>query len=250
MSFDPALLQPAVLAFGIASFILGGLVKGTLGVGLPLVVVPLLSLALPSPTAIALVSVPVVASNLLQVWQASPGTRQVRRFLPLSVCLVLATIVTVPMTLAMAPRTLSMLLAGAVLLAVATMTFNPRLDIAPRHERFASAAVGLLSGLLGGVSSLTGPVVITYLTSLRLTREQFVGTVSVIYLFGMAPLYMALAWAGRLGVSELGLSLLACLPVFAGMALGKRLRYTLSEALFRRLLLGFLVLVAVALLLK
>ena len=48
--------------------------------------------------------------------------------------------------------------------------------------------------------ALTGPVVITYLTSLRLTREQFVGTVSVIYLFGMAPLYLALAWAGRLGV--------------------------------------------------
>lgn len=154
------------------------------------------------------------------------------------------------MTLAMSPRTLSALLAGAVLLAVAAMAFNPKLDIAPRHERIASAAVGLLSGLLGGVSSLTGPVVITYLTSLRLTREQFVGTVSVIYLFGMAPLYLALAWAGRLGVSELGLSLLACLPVFAGMALGKRLRYALSEALFRQLLLGFLVLVALALLLK
>lgn len=80
MSFDPALLQPVVLAFGIAAFVLGGLVKGTLGVGLPLVVVPLLSLVLPSPTAIALVSVPVVASNILQVWQASPGSRQVRRF--------------------------------------------------------------------------------------------------------------------------------------------------------------------------
>jgi uncharacterized protein len=250
LTFDSALLQPEVLAFGIAAFMLGGLVKGTLGVGLPLVVVPLLTLVLPSPTAIALVSVPVVASNVVQVWQASPDSRQVRRFWPLIVCLVLATIVTVPMTLALSPRALNAMLAGAVLLAVVAMAFNPTLAIAPRHERLASAGVGLLSGLLGGVSSLTGPVVITYLTSLRLSREQFVGTVSVIYLCGMAPLYIALAAVGRLGIQELGLSLAACLPMFAGMAVGKRLRYALSEALFRQLLLGFLVVVALALLLK
>lgn len=251
MSFDLGVLQaPSLLAFAVAAFVLGGLVKGTLGVGLPLVVVPLLSLVAPSPTAIALVSVPVVASNIVQVWQAAPGSRQVKRFWPLIVCLVIATALTVPMTLALSPRALNAMLAVAVLLAVVAMAFNPTLTIQPGHEKLASAGVGLLSGLLGGVSSLTGPVVITYLSSLRLSREQFVGTISVIYLFGMLPLYLAMAAVGRLGVSELGLSLVACLPMFAGMAVGKRLRYRLSEAVFRKLLLGFLVVVAIALLFK
>lgn len=72
----------------------------------------------------------------------------------------------------------------------------------------------------------------------------------MIYLFGMAPLYLAMAAVGRLGMSELGLSLVACLPMFAGMAVRKRLRYRLSEAVFRNLLLGFLVIVAIALLFK
>lgn len=72
----------------------------------------------------------------------------------------------------------------------------------------------------------------------------------MIYLFGMAPLYLAMAAVGRLGVSELGLSLVACLPMFAGMAVGKRLRYRFSETVFRKLLLGFLVIVAIALLFK
>jgi uncharacterized protein len=244
------LQQPMLLAYAVFTFVLGGLVKGTLGVGLPLVVVPMLSLILPSPTAIALVSVPVVFSNVVQVWQAAPGSRQIKRFWPLTLCLVLATVATVPMTLALAPKTLNAMLAVAVLLAVAAMTFNPTLTISPKRERLASAGVGLLSGLLGGVSSLTGPVIITYLSSLRLSREQFVGTISVIYLFAMLPLYLAMAAVGRLGVSELGLSLLACLPMFVGMAVGKRLRYRLSEGVFRKLLLGFLVAVAIALLLK
>ena len=249
MNFDLGALQhPVAMAVALVAFVLGGLVKGTIGVGLPLVVVPLLSLVLPSPTAIALVSVPVVASNVVQIWQAAPGSRQIKRFWPLIVCLVAATVLTVPMTLALSPRALNGMLAVAVLLAVAAMAFNPTLVIQPRHEKWASAGVGLLSGLLGGVSSLTGPVVITYLSSLRLTREQFVGTISVIYLCGMVPLYLAMAAVGRLGVSELGLSLLACLPMFLGMAIGKRLRYRLSEVLFRKLLLAFLVIVALGLL--
>lgn len=251
LTFDLGVLQdPSVLALAVLAFALGGLVKGILGVGLPLVVVPLLSLVAPSPTAIALVSVPVVFSNVLQVWQAAPGSRQIKRFWPLTFCLVVATVVTVPMTLALSPKALNAMLAVAVLLAVAAMTFNPTITISPERERLVSAGIGLLSGLLGGVSSLTGPVIITYLSSLRLSREQFVGTISVIYLFAMLPLYLAMAAVGRLGVSELGLSLVACLPMFAGMAVGKRLRYRLSEAVFRKLLLGFLVLVAIGLLLK
>ena len=131
-----SLLQdPATVAWGVLAFVLGGLVKGTMGVGLPLVVVPLLSLLLPSPTAIALVSVPVVMSNLVQTWQATPATRQAKRFTPLIVCMVLATVVTVPMTLALPVKTLNAMLAGAVLLAVVTMAYNPVLNIQPQQER-------------------------------------------------------------------------------------------------------------------
>jgi uncharacterized protein len=192
----------------------------------------------------------VVLSNVVQVWQATPETRQARRFAPLIVCMVLATVVTVPMTLALSAKALNTMVAGSVLLAVATMAFNPVLAIKPEHEGRFSAGVGLLSGLLGGVSSLTGPVVITYFMSLRLSREQFVGSISLIYLWAMLPLYVAMAFVGRLGVSELGLSVLACGPMFAGMWAGKRLRGHLSEVLFRRLLLVFLTLLALALVVK
>ncbi|MEN9538563.1 MAG: hypothetical protein RLZZ126_798, partial [Pseudomonadota bacterium] len=236
--------------WGLVAFVLGGLVKGTLGVGLPLVVVPLMSLVVPSPTAIALVSVPVVVSNAVQCWQATPATRQAKRFAPLIFWLVLATVVTVPMTLALSAKALNAMLAGAVLLAVVTMAWNPQLHIQPQYERRVSAGVGLVSGLLGGVSSLTGPVIITYLMSLRLERDQFVGTISLVYLWAMLPLYVAMAVVGRLGVQELGLSVVACGPMFVGMWLGRHLRGHLSEALFRRLLLMFLSLLACGLLLK
>ena len=243
-------LTAPVIAFAVFAFALGGLVKGALGVGLPLVVVPLLSLVLPSPLAIALVAVPILSSNVWQIMDSQAPLSQVRRFSPLLITLVVATVITVPMTLALSARGLNIMLAVAVFTAVILMAFNPTLNISARHEKLASAAVGAVSGVMGGISSLTGPIIITYLLALRLPRETFVGTISVIYLASSTPLYLAMAAVGRFGWAELLLSALAMLPVFAGMAVGKRIRHHLSEVWFRRVLLAFLSIIAVALVLK
>jgi len=73
MPVDGVALSLLVLWFAcFGAIVLGGLVKGTLGVGLPLVVLPLLSLLLPAPRAMGLLVMPVLLSNL---WQAIEGKR-------------------------------------------------------------------------------------------------------------------------------------------------------------------------------
>lgn len=239
-----------MLMVGSLIFMLGGLVKGVLGIGLPLVVVPLLSLGQPAARAIAMVAVPVLLSNGWQAWDSGFSWPGVRRFLPLIVALLVTTLLTVPMTLAMPEATLRTVLALAVLLAVLLNALPLRLNVPPERERYWSFGVGALSGVMGGVSSLTGPIIIGYLVSLRLPREVFVGTISIIYLAGAIPLYGSMAAQGRFGARDLLLSALALLPMALGLALGKRLRGKLSEVVFRRLLLGFLVAVALMLILK
>lgn len=233
-----------------AALLTGGLVKGALGVGLPLVAVPLLSLGMPPHLAIALLVVPVLASNF---WQAVEGGRLVpslQRFGGLIAAQFLATVLTVRMTLALSASQLSAMLAGAVLLAVALMAWKPTLQISASRERAVGVGVGLLSGLLGGVSSLTGPVIITYLMALRLRRDEFVGSISIIYLSAALPLYGAMLLFGRLGPTELTGSLLALVPMAAGLLAGKALRQHLDDNRFRRVLLVFLIVLAILLLLK
>jgi uncharacterized membrane protein YfcA len=234
----------------LAALLAGGLVKGALGVGLPLVAVPLLSLGMPPHLAIALLVVPVLASNL---WQAVEGGRllpSLQRFGGLIAAQFVATVLTVRMTLALSASQLNAMLAGAVLLAVALMAWKPTLQISASRERSVGVGVGLLSGLLGGVSSLTGPVIITYLMALQLRRDEFVGSISIIYLSGALPLYGAMLLFGRLGPGELTGSLLALLPMAAGLLAGKALRQRLDDNRFRRLLLAFLVVLALLLLFK
>ncbi|HYF57644.1 MAG TPA: sulfite exporter TauE/SafE family protein [Burkholderiaceae bacterium] len=241
---------PWLLAAVAVAFLLGGVVKGLLGVGLPLVAMPLLALLIPSPKAIALMALPILLSN---VWQAADGGHAraaLRRFAWLLVPMMVATLVAVRLTLTMPEPTLRATVAAALLVAVALMAWNPRLDIDARGERRWGVAVGLASGLMGGASSLMGPLLIAYLTALRLDRETFVGSISVIYLAGAVPLFGAMALAGVLSLPEVVLSALGLAPMALGMTIGRAARRHVSEAKFRRLLLAFLVTVAISLVVR
>jgi uncharacterized membrane protein YfcA len=154
------------------------------------------------------------------------------------------TVFAVHWTLSFSVKQLNMLVAFAVVLAVISMLFKPSFQIPRDKERWVGAMVGTLSGMLGGVSSLMGPILISYMMSLKLQRDEFVGCISVIYLNAAWPLYMAMYGFGRMELMDLGYSFLALVPMALGLKTGQKLRHRLSEDAFRKVLLAFLVLVA------
>lgn len=226
---------------------LGGVVKGALGVGLPLVAVPLLSLIILAPQAIGLLVVPVLVSNMLQARQGGRLAFAIRRFGPLMAGQLVATLLAVHWSQQLSVKGLNIAIALTVISAVVIMVLQPSGEIPARHQRWVGPVVGAVAGALGGLSSLTGPLLITYLMALRLGREEFVGSISIIYLFGAVPMYAAMLWWDRFGWAEVGWSCLGLLPVYVGMKLGGRLRGCMSEELFRRALLGFLTLLSMML---
>lgn len=239
-----------MLAASAAMFVLGGVVKGTLGVGLPLVVVPLLSLLMPAPQAMGLLVLPVLLSNALQALEGGRLRYAVRRFWPLMLAQLVATVIAVQLSMLMSLKALNSAIAFTVITAVVLMAVQPRGEIPARHQAWAGPVVGAVAGFLAGLSSLTGPILIAYLMALRLKRDEFVGSISIIYLLGAIPMYGAMLGWGRFGWTEVGWSFLALVPMYAGMRAGAALRHRLSEIVFRRLLLAFLALLSVLLLFK
>jgi len=57
-----------------------GMTKGVIGVGLPIVAVPLLSMIVPLPTAVAIVAIPLLLTNLTQACTGDPSLSRSRRF--------------------------------------------------------------------------------------------------------------------------------------------------------------------------
>jgi uncharacterized protein len=243
-------LPLSALAFIAAAFVLGGVVKGTLGVGLPMFVIPILSHSMPPARAIAILLLPVLVSNLWQLLQSGISREGLRRFMPLVVGLVVTTLLTVRATLNLPEDTLRIIVACVVLVAVALLSFNWQPKGELKREPIWSAGVGLISGIMGGVSTLSGPLIISYLMALKLPREIFVGTVSAIYFAGAVSIYGSMIAMDQIDQSQLVTSFAALLPMSIGLLVGQRLRGKLSDQVFRRVMLGFLCVVALGLIYK
>ena len=89
----PALLSyltdPQFLLIASLFLLLGGGIKGVIGLGLPLVSVPLLTYLLPVPVAISVLAAPVMVANCYQAMRGGLLVPVLRRIWPLLVAMVI-----------------------------------------------------------------------------------------------------------------------------------------------------------------
>jgi uncharacterized membrane protein YfcA len=232
------------------SLFAGGAVKGLVGLGLPVVGMPLLTLALQLKTAIAILVVPLVVSNLSQSFEGGLFRWTLRRFWPTLTTLFVSAVVSTQALIAFPERTL-FTVAGTAIIVLPLLTYSyPALRIGPSLERWLGPCVGAIGGFLGGVSAFYGPPLMIFLAALRLTKAEFVPAISLMFFVGALGLTVGLLGFGVTGTRELGLSALATLPVFVGMSLGRRVRIALNERQFALLLLAIYVMIGTIFLLR
>lgn len=249
LSFDGGTLSVA-LACTVA-VLSGGVVKGATGVGLPMIAVPLMLQVVSAPLAITLMAVPVLASNLLQLDDRNLLAGAVTRFWALILALLVATVIGANALVAASPRAMNI---GLGLVTVAMALMQMRRGAAERrpvrHERLLSPLVGLVAGLLGGISSFSGPPLVAYLLRLNLPSHAFVVTISLFYVCGSIPLYISLIASDAVGWPVLLGSLALGAPAYGGLLIGQRLRQALNERQFRRAITGVLMISGLSLLIK
>lgn len=251
MSFPVALpFEPVLLLWIGAVFLLAGLVKGTIGLGLPSISLGLLAATLDIKLAMILLLAPNVVTNL---WQAFSGGHFVALLKRLWLFLLCAALAIWPGSAALAlvdAKALGALL-GLLLVVYALLgLLRPPLSMAPRHEIWAGPLTGAVNGLLTG---LTGSFVVPgvpYLQALGLTRDQLVQAMGMLFMASTLGLGASLGGRDLLGADLLLLSALCVLPALLGMSLGRRLRHRLSEAAFKRAFYGALLLLGLYIVLR
>ena len=231
-------LDTLALLVSLGAVTAGALVKGITGIGLPMVAVPLMAQAMPVPLAIALLSVPVLSSNLFQINDRKEVGLALRRFWSLILVMVAGVVVGALLLISADQHVLEIVM-GAVVVGIALFSMaKPELGIPARQEPIASPLVGLLGGLLGGISSFYGPPLVLYLIALKLPKDRFVLTISLFYFIGQIPLYVMLAGNDLFGWPAFFVSLALSLPAYAGVRLGQRLRDRIDPLVFTRIVLA------------
>lgn len=223
-----------LMAIVVASFLLAGLVKGLVGLGLPTIALALLATQIDLKEAIPLVLVPSLATNVWQAFSGGALKALAKRLWPILLPACLTIWVGAGLLANLDAKLLSGLF-GGLLCAYALVSVTGLQAPKPgKKEPWLSPLVGIVNGLITG---LTGSFIfpsVLYLQALGLSRDHLVQAMGITFL--VSTLAMAVALSGHsLLPAEAGLlSGIALLPALAGMALGQVLRRRLPEARFRK----------------
>ncbi|MGI9319269.1 MAG: sulfite exporter TauE/SafE family protein [bacterium] len=218
------------------AMLLGGVIKGTLGIGTPLLTVPMMAMVLPAHMAVTMMIIPVIVANLWQVREASNATAIVRRYWPAFIALFLGTWVGVKILSGIDERPLLMFVGIAVICFTLLQGSRRKILIPESLVKVTGFLFGLCSGIIGGLSSMFGPMLVLYLVSLGgLKKNEFVGIISFLYVAAVLSWGVILLSFNMLSKSLILSSTLALLPLTIGLGLGRSLRNRVEERLFHRL---------------
>jgi uncharacterized membrane protein YfcA len=239
----------AVLACAIA-MVAGGTVKGVVGIGLPLVSLPVMATFIPIPKAIALLLLSSFATSVWQTFRGGLFVPSVKRFWPLLLGMAIGTPISVQMLATFDVKVLYLILGAIVAVFAVLLHRSIVLPVSPRAEPWAAPAVGAASGLVGGLSMLFGPVYAMYLAGLRLGKERFVAVIALANVWATIVLAASMARFNLFGGTDFVASLLALIPSFAGLTVGQWLRGYINEDLFRKTLAAVLLVIGLNLIRK
>ena len=238
----------SLLVIACVVFLLAGGVKGLLGVGFPTISMAILTQFVSLPVALQIVLVPTLATN---IWQSCDGPHLLtvikRLWLFYAMNMLLAWLAWRFVLLSW-PEEMKVLL-GVLLCIYAAfgLGFKP-IRFKPDSEPWASPLCGAITGFFAGTTGNTQIPAMAFLDSLRLERDAMIQAMGLT--FGLPMLAIGIGMLAS-GDSFDGLPwwllLIAMFPAFLGMWLGKRFRHVFSEATFRKLLFGFLLIVGVKL---
>jgi uncharacterized membrane protein YfcA len=240
-------VTPAELVLLVGALALAGLAKGVTGMGLPLFATPILATVLGARTAVVVMSIPIFVSNLLLIIDARDSLPVVRRIWPIALAGAAGVIVGLNLLVRIDQNVLSLVIAALVVVVLARGDRILGDDPAALRVRVLGPLLGGLGGVLMGATSIASPAVAGYFHALRLAPRDFV--------VALALLFQILGTVQVLGLWQLGaydgevvrLGLLALAPMLVTLAVGMRLRRQLDNALFRRVIAGFLALSAIVL---
>src|SRR3974390_1708328 len=148
---EQLLAAPLSLLACLAAFVAGGVVKGLISIGLPIVGLPFLTLFVDVKTAVGLLLVPIFASNLVQAFEGKGTFSLMRRFRVLMVALAAGIFIGTALLVRLDQKLLLLVVGAFAIAASLTVLLKPSLAIPPHVERWLAAPIGLVAGVVGGI---------------------------------------------------------------------------------------------------
>ena len=240
------LLSLALIA---GAFALGGVLKGAIGAGAPIIAVPVLALLYDIQTAVALFVMPNLVSNLVQSAQFWRSRADGRFTWVFAAAGFLGTGAGTVMLARLESDFLMLFLALTVFLYIMFRLLRPDWGLSMDASKRLSEPLGALSGVLKGAAGVSAPNSVTFLNAMRLERAEFVATSRSFRGDGGDPAAAA-DLVRIMTVERFWQSCLSIAPLMLFMPVGAMLGRRLDRQWFDRAIMGVLALLALKILVE
>lgn len=235
-----------IVIIGVA--VIAGLLKSVVGLGYPLILVPVLSLFLDIADAIAIVGVSNFALNAQISWVNRSQLSEARTLRPFAGVGILGTIVGTLALPILPDRALRITLIGIVVaFLISRRATGDSADSDPTAtDRFAGP-VGFVAGVFQGATGVSGPVVSAWFLSRQIAVDAFVLAVTASFALHGAIQLLVLLFQPQFS-DELFLGLVLVPFALAMVPVGAFLRKRLNSERFEQVVIAILIVAALSLL--
>jgi uncharacterized protein len=218
--------------------IAAGVMKGIIGIGMPIVALPLLSMFIDVRAAVMLLSMPLILSNIPQAIEGGKTFECFMRLIPVLLGMMPGILVGVIILMDGDPVTTKVIAGSVIVLAAGLMLAAPRFRLRESLKAPVGVVAGFAGGALGGVAAMPGPLVFAYLLAKGLRGREFTKEASVFLVLSSVLLAIFLASSRRSSWADPVISTGALIPVGIGMYLGRRIRDVIPADFFKRAVLA------------
>ncbi len=225
-----------LLIFIFALAMAAGLVKGVVGFAMPMVMISGLSTVLPAETALGLLIIPTLVTNL---WQAlrqgvMAALASVWRF-RVYIGVLLIMLLVAAQLVQLIPNTLMLWIIGAPVTAFALTSLLGRpLRLPANPGRGTEAITGVVAGFFGGIAGVWGPPTVAMLIALNTEKKEQMRAQGAVYGLGAVALTIAHLYSGVLNSQTLPLSLLLVIPGALGLWAGFCIQDRIDQRTFSK----------------
>ena len=241
-------LDPTTIFIIIFSLCLGGFTKGVISWGFPVISLPILTIVLPPTSALFLLFFPIIFANIREI--NFKNMSNYNKLIPFSIGIFSGILIWSYIFHNTKSEIISIAI-GITIIIFAFINFKGfKINEILVSNKLFGLLYGLFSGVIGGMTTVLGPLMIIYLVSLNFSKERFSQNVSFLVFATLIPLYIMFFIYQKVVVNDFLVTSLALIPAMFMQYLGLKIRDKIPQKTFKNLTLIFLTFVGLLVLYK
>jgi len=235
-------MQTTYIVYGILVCFFAGLITGITAFGFALVAIPLLILFFDPKVAVPIVTISSTLTGMYLFFELR-NMMQIKKIIPL----IIGGIIGLPFgvyILAVLDKDILKISVGALITVFAfLLALGIKREI--KSEKYASVLVGMLSGLLKGSTSLSGPPLVLFFINQDQEKEVFRANLTGYFMIMGTLAVIALAIGKLVSLNVLEYSAWLVVPTIFGTWFGSKICPRVNPVLFRTLSLAVVIIAGI-----